>query len=99
MIDWFMWKIHWLIFKHETYEKYMRLKYCHRGLHKISKAHWEHDKDILEYLQCKYCNWLFFSDYADKIKYLEFQKKSDSALHEAFSRLGSKGTLTPDRLR
>ena len=78
-ISWklFMMKIHFDLFSPDVKGKIARKLYCNKGYHKlthgsISEQSWKKGKKHTvrsDYLRCKHCRYVFFTNPAEKKKY------------------------------
>lgn len=100
-LSWLLFKTRIWLWGYEQTHKFYRMKYCHKGYHKLRKESIAIQRDGkhygVEYIKCLHCNYMFFATMRDKNKYLKIQeltKERFSALYENLS-----GTKTEELLK
>lgn len=85
----FLFKIRMCLINYEKVQKAIRRRYCHKGYHKLTRcsSQWTNKSRTIrvEYLSCQHCNWRFFANQKDKLKYERQTKLWAKKTKEAFS--------------
>jgi len=74
--QWTIFKTKMYLQKIERHDKYMRRRYCHKGLHKITSCKYSYKEGSkrwvhLHFLKCKHCNYMFFTTKKQKELYTQ----------------------------